>query len=625
MSLRFLRILTPSLLCAFILVGPAHAQQPPVLPFSPWGTVKLNGANVPAVTEVSAWCGGVRYGGTTTIDLYQGQSWYSNFDIPGDVADMAGIKEGCYPDEIVRFKIGGVWAREKARWIPGGPGRVDLTASPDAALPHKTWLPLLLQCGPLDEAVRRVNGPYFDAAVRYSEMAVFWFGRVTPTENYADVRVGYNSQQLVLNVAAFDRRLWYDIAPSPGHLSAWDAVTLYLSLDDGAAATLGSSAYRFEGQLTWWEAPRTQWQAAYRYDGTAWSSSDLAFTTSSGWRGDAPNTEVDDRGWNLSFVIPFSSLGLSSAPAPGTDWRMALVLHDRDDASGTPIPDKTWPEALSAASPATWGTLGFGMPTYTPPVATPGGSVTIRHRLNGVTVSDAAVGGHTVCGAGTDFWTQWGGTNEAFYNPARDRFNVQNQEDISDWPCFSKYYVTFPLTGVPASKTIISSTLTLYQIGNAGEGWTPGPQPSYIQVLTVDQDWNENTLTWNNAPPAAENITGTWVDPLPAFPSWPGVPRRWDVSRAVAQAYAAGHPLRLVVYSADSPYHSGRYFTASDIGDWDEAGRPTLTITWGEPDRYARDAGIRGAENPMKSNEVYMPRSAPGRMKNVIDWYRGRP
>ena len=223
------------------------------------------------------------------------------------------------------------------------------------------------------------------------------------------------------------------------------------------------------------------------------------------------------------------------------------------------------------------------MPTYTPPAASPGGSVTIRHRLNGATVSDAAVGGYAVCGAGTDFWTQWGGTNEAFYNPARARFNVQNQEDISDWPCFSKYYVTFPLTGVPASKTIISSNLTLYQIGNTGEGWTPGPQPPYIQILTVDQDWNENTLTWNNAPPAAENITGIWVDPHPAFPGWPGVPRGWDVSRAVAQAYAAGHPLRLVVYSADSPYHSGGYFTASDIGDWDEAGRPTLTNAWGEP------------------------------------------
>jgi len=53
--------------------------------------------------------------------------------------------------------------------------------------------PALLQVSPLNGAVRRVNAPYFDAAMRYSEMAVFWFGRVAPTDNYADVRVGYNS------------------------------------------------------------------------------------------------------------------------------------------------------------------------------------------------------------------------------------------------------------------------------------------------------------------------------------------------------------------------------------------------------------------------------------------------
>ncbi len=152
---------------------------------------------------------------------------------------------------------------------------------------------------------------------------------------------------------------------------------------------------------------------------------------------------------------------------------------------------------------------------------------------------------------------------------------------MCDWPCFSKYYVTFPLTALPTGKVIISATLTLHQIGNAGEGWTPGPEPSYIQVFTVDQDWTETHLTWNNAPLAQENIAAAWIDPLPSFPGWPGVPRQWNLSRAVAQAYAARRPLHLAVYSADSPYHSGRYFTASDIGDWDEVGRPTLTVTWG--------------------------------------------
>jgi hypothetical protein len=429
--------------------------------------------------------------------------------------------------------------------------------------------------------VRRVNAPYFDTDVRYSEMAVFWFGQITPTENYADVRVGYTPNQLVLNVAAFDRRLWYDTTPSAGDLTAWDAVTVRVELDEGPGGALSADAYRFVGQLTWWEDPRTPWQAAYRFDGTAWVAASLPFVSYAGWRGDVPNTNEDDRGWNISFGIPFSSLGLTGPPAPGAQWRLAIVLHDRDDAAGAPIADKTWPESVALDWPATWGVLNFGLPDYASS-APPTGAVTIRHGLNGAVVSDVAAGGYAVCGAGRDYWTEWGNTNEAYYSVDHDRFNVQNQSDISDWPCFSKYYVSFPLSSIPVGKTIVSATLTLHQIGNAGEGWTPGPQPSFIQVLTVDRGWDEASLTWNNAPLARENITGAWVDPLSAFPGWPGVPRHWNVSRAAAQAYATGLPLQLALYSADGPYHSGRYFTSSDMEEWNAVGRPTLTIAWGE-------------------------------------------
>jgi len=458
----------------------------------------------------------------------------------------------------------------------------DLTAlSPKKGYWIEMKVPSALTVGAPTGTTRRVNAPYFDGATNYSELAVFWFGRVTPMENYADVRIGYNRDKLIVNVAAFDRRLWYDTSPSASDMTAWDAVTIYLSLDSGPGNTLDANAYRFVGQLNAWE-DRTQWQAAYRYNGTAWVLANLPFATYSGWRGDVPNSDVDDRGWNIGFGIPFSSLSLSGPPQ-GTTWRMAIVLHDRDDAAGTPIPDKTWPETMASDQPATWGVLNFGVPTYTPAAATGGTTVMIRHKLNGAVVSDAAVGGYAVCGAGTDYWTEWGNTKESFYSTDHDRFNVQNQSDISDWPCFSKYYVTFPLDSLPASKVVLSATLTLYQIGNAGEGWTPGPQPSFIQVSTVDRAWDEAALTWNNAPLASENITGSWVDRLSAFPDWPGVPRQWNVSRAVAQAYATGQPLRLAVYSADEPYHSGRYFSSSDVGDWDEVGRPTLTVTWGEP------------------------------------------
>jgi hypothetical protein len=229
-------------------------------------------------------------------------------------------------------------------------------------------------------------------------------------------------------------------------------------------------------------------------------------------------------------------------------------------------------------TPATWGELVFGLPHYQPPAASSQSVITIRQGLNGASVVDGHVGGHTTCSR--DLWeggifTTFGTANYAGYG----QINIQNQWDISDFACFSKYFVTFPLDALPPNSKILSATLTMHQFGNA---WGELIEPSWIQVLTVGEDWDENTLTWNNAPLAVENISGTWVPPMSASLEWPGVPHHWDVSYAVAKSYAAGSPLRLALYSGDGAYHSGRYFTSSDTGDWNTEGRPTLRVTIGD-------------------------------------------
>ena len=427
-----------------------------------------------------------------------------------------------------------------------------------------------------DAVKPRVNAPY---SVPGHEAAVFWFGQVTPSDNYADVRVAYQDDHMFLHVNIMDRRLWYDVTPSPGELTDWDAVSLYLNMTD-PETILYATRYRFDAQLVWW-GDRSAYQAAYRNDMGTWMLVDVPFTTDSSWNGDVPNTDVDDRGWSLLYDIPYTSLGLNGIPAQGTVWGIALVLHDRDNEAGPVLSTQTWPATMSPADPNTWGELVFGAPLpYTPLLAAPGGVLTIRHGLDNAIVVDADVGGSSVCGelAAPDYFPTWGELNYA----GKEFVNIQNLGHISEWPCFSKYYVTFPLNALPPGKVIFSSYLTLYQFGNAGQGKIPGPQPSMIQVSTIDQAWNEATITWNNAPAPVENITTAWVDPLETPPPWPGIPREWDVSTAVAQAYALGAPVRLVLYSPDWDFHSGKYFYSSDIGVTGE-GRPTLTINWGEP------------------------------------------
>ena len=74
----------------------------------------------------------------------------------------------------------------------------------------KRWLLFLAGCvfcsgailarpAPSDAAllphIYRVNAPHFTGPVQYDQSGIFWFGRVTSSENYADVRVGYNDTE----------------------------------------------------------------------------------------------------------------------------------------------------------------------------------------------------------------------------------------------------------------------------------------------------------------------------------------------------------------------------------------------------------------------------------------------
>jgi hypothetical protein len=419
--------------------------------------------------------------------------------------------------------------------------------------------------------IARVNAPYMEE-IRVTRGAIQWFGRVSVDENFADVRIGYTASHLFVHLNVYDRLLWYDTSPTIQGLLQWDAASLFL-------ATPSSNTYRFDGQLSWSE-PRSGYQAAWSRAGSGWQLANIPFTTQAGWRGNAPNDTINDDGWSLQFNIPFSSLGLFSPPADASTWKIGLKLYDRDDAAGSPRPSQSWPTQFNEGQPDGWADLVFGWDDDTQLAGlVSSGTTTIRHKLNGAVVRDGMVGGGMLCGEGLNKWSQWGNAN---YGGA-EQVNVQNQVDVSDRPCFSKLYITFPLDHIPSGKTIVSAQVILHQFGNSGGGEWGEPPPSLIQVLTVAEDWEETTLTWNNAPQALENISRTWVDPITVFPGWPGVPHTWDVSTALSQAYHSGEPLRLVFSSADGPMHTGKYFISSDTEDWNEVGRPTLIVNWGEP------------------------------------------
>jgi hypothetical protein len=280
------------------------------------------------------------------------------------------------------------------------------------------------------------------------------------------------------------------------------------------------------------------------------------------------------------FSIPFQSLGLSQKPFQNSQWRLGVVIHDRDDAAGTAIQDQTWPGGMESNLPTTWGQISFGLPTYSQPPSAATQMMTIRNGLNGASVQDGVVGGNTGCGYPVaDYWNDWGNLT---YPTTRD-INIQNQGNTDDWPCFAKYYITFPLDSLPGGKVIVSARLIMHQSGQAtGFDYDPPEaENSLIQVFQVGQDWDIATISWNNGPQAQENVSQAWVGPITLAEL--GIGREWDVSRVAARAYAAGEPLRLVLYSADYYGPHGKYFYSSTSDDYGGAVRPQLDVVLGEP------------------------------------------
>ncbi len=214
---------------------------------------------------------------------------------------------------------------------------------------------------------RRVNAPFIPGGTQnaFYAMTIFWFGKVSQTENYADVRVGYSATELVVRAAIFDRRLWYDPSPSASTFANYDGISLLLNLDGNYGNSPGPNAFRFNAGLSNGSQTNAQW--AFRGNGSTWVATDsISYRAGGGWRGDALNNNNNDRGWDMTFRIPYTSLGYSGAPPPGTVWGIGVQLYDQDNSSGSPESSGILAGELKRKPPNYLGPAPFritGLPT----------------------------------------------------------------------------------------------------------------------------------------------------------------------------------------------------------------------------------------------------------------------
>jgi uncharacterized repeat protein (TIGR01451 family) len=552
----------------FTKLAPLTLIQLPVLSISPATALnfaaKQNGTN-PTMQSFSISNSG---GGTLNWTISDDADWLTSSKSSGsdtakiDVSiNVSGLVAGSYTGKIT------VSSNNGSQVI-----NVNLTV--EAGIP---------------DANRRVNIPKFnqseiDNGSAINEMAIFWFGKIDNNNNYADTLVGYSSSELAIRVYAFDQQIWYDTNPSVANMDKWDAASIYIDTDGNGV--LDENSYRFTVQMNNNGDDLAEREAVYQGTGGSWQPVSVGFKSKALWQGDSGglnNNSINERGSRLNFYIPFTSLGLS-APASDEYWYMAVIMHDKDSETGS-VKNSTWPESnFSASQPSSWGLMVFNSSAYQAPSTKNTETVTIQQGIDGVTgVVDASVGGGTLCGDNsqasgwkTDFG-KWGNANYA----GETSFYVQHQDNIADWPCFTKSYIKFPLNKIPAGKSIVSAKLTLYHWSGSGVN----PQSSLIQVSMLSDSWQESSITWNNAPLAKENIAETWVESHFIYGDWTKTnAKSWDVTKAVADAYASNSSANMALYEPDFSQHSGKYFVSSDTQDWNKNNRPVLEVTFGDAD-----------------------------------------
>ncbi|WKZ31563.1 MAG: PKD domain-containing protein [Candidatus Dojkabacteria bacterium] len=361
--------------------------------------------------------------------------------------------------------------------------------------------------------------------------AVTWFGDVheDPSQAiqnnsvltrvyYYDKGAGANGDDefdrgLQMFSHVIDRRLYYDTTNPYDDPQLWDSVSYYFYKSNSPGSTLNSNAYKitlgFNGNQTLYTTNHLKaWQDANN-DGL-WEPKTIDgycpdgcnIRVFSNYEGNGTNAASDNRGWRMQIDLPFNFFAndIMYKPDPGDIWRWAIEVNDKDSSGGS-VSQERWPTGANLTNPSTWAQMRFGDDNltaddevYVPDTAGTSGTVTIINNVNGAVTEDIAVGGGSLCGALTqeenvdDFRYSSGafaadGWGYRIYDdatlPAQYEFlNIQNQNNVADWPCFSRPYFKFPTTPVPSGKVIESATLKLFQFGNAGPSLYGAPKTS---------------------------------------------------------------------------------------------------------------------------------------------------
>jgi hypothetical protein len=210
--------------CAVLVLGGLLVQAAPPIPATFYGTVKVNGANVPTGTSVDAYIGGVSYA-SKPVQISGADTVYV-LDVPGEDVYIDG-KQGGVEGEAIQFRVGGLVCAQTGTWHKGTQTNLNLTATGTLPTVTPTTTQLATNTPTLTPAVTSTP-QVIDLKPSNATIRDTFLDSAQTTTNY-----GSGTRMKVRTISGINYRplIYFDLSTIPTG-STIRSATLYLYMDD---------------------------------------------------------------------------------------------------------------------------------------------------------------------------------------------------------------------------------------------------------------------------------------------------------------------------------------------------------------------------------------------------------
>jgi len=466
-----------------------------------YGTVKVNGANVPTSTVVSAWINGVRADrGTETYLDEHGNSAYF-LEVPGDDPET-GEKEGASPGDVITFKIGDLSATPDPNrtivWAEAAYEEVNLTAVDDSPTATPTPSPTGATNTPTVTATPTLTATPTATGTWTTTPTPTWTLTVTPTAGTPTATPTLKTVTITQIEDTFLDRTYHDV-----NYYTSGFLQMYSSLEGGTdqrpvfqfdlsqipigsqvtAATLNLFTYPPGSNTV------SQTVSAYALR-RAWNPREATWDQAASgvpWATGGADMPGVDRG-----TVAYDSVVVSDPNWRPYQWNITALVAEwvLDPLSNHGLIMLATTNGLAKQR---FCSIDWVQPDFRP-------SLVVTYRPSTFTPTPTATTGPSPTGTATATVAPTVGTK--LFAPSQDAYINEYYPETNygaDWSLRIKNdnersLVRFDLSSIPSSAIVTDATLRLFAYRRQGSASTP-----LMGAYPLKRAWSEGSVTWRQA------------------------------------------------------------------------------------------------------------------------------